>query len=366
MASDDDDDDEDAEFPRKNIDFIELSSDENEAESAPRSHGNMPVRIGRKPHKKKEFGINTDASTDVSTSATTMPTDAAKGSRWSATDASHKGKGIAKEVEITGMSKKYKGMWQDSESGGDDKIKTEFMSSDDEAATREQVGIDTASVKVEQSPERERKPKLPSNAMPSFQTEEERQEWERIQFNLLAIKDELGTVEATMAEDGDTNMSDVVEMGSKASVRDGHTYLFQLPPTMPELLEPGQSKPKPKPEASEAQPPPLQAAANGEAAIKMEEEFSDPRANKGTGPRFASGRVGKLRVHKSGRTTLDWGGISFEVGPGIPASFLQEVVSLEVIPADKRVVPEDAGEALSFGRIKEKFVVTPNWEQLLG
>ncbi|KAF1968195.1 hypothetical protein BU23DRAFT_558734 [Bimuria novae-zelandiae CBS 107.79] len=358
-----DDEDQDAEFPRKNIDFIELSSDENEPEPAPRVQAHLPIRIGRKPHKTKEFGINTDASIDASM----PPADATSGS---AAETSHKGKGKAKDLEITGERKSYVGMWQDSDSGGDANVKAEPISSDDESAQREQVGISDAPVKVEQSPERERKPKVLSKTIPNFQTEEERQEWERIQYNLVGMRTELGppeeVVEAVDAS-GDVSMIDAVANASKPSARDDHTYLFQLPPIMPELLEPGQAKIKKEP--SDTQPEPAGAAAppaaNGQPVIKKEDEFSDPRGNTGTGARFASGRVGKLRVHKSGRTTLDWGGTSYEVGPGNPSSFLQEVVSLETIPENKRVVPEDAGEALSFGRIKEKFVVTPNFSQLL-
>jgi DNA-directed RNA polymerase III subunit RPC4 len=29
-------------------------------------------------------------------------------------------------------------------------------------------------------------------------------------------------------------------------------------------------------------------------------------------------------------------------------------------------VPEDAGEAVSFGRVKGKFVVVPDWNHMLG
>jgi DNA-directed RNA polymerase III subunit RPC4 len=100
--------------------------------------------------------------------------------------------------------------------------------------------------------------------------------------------------------------------------------------------------------------------------VKVEEGFSDTAAKPVQGPRFASGFVGKLRVRQSGRTTLDWGGTSYELAPGNKASFLQEVVSIHVVPEKDRVVPEDAGEAVSFGRVKGKFVVTPDWSEMLG
>ncbi|KAL5381708.1 hypothetical protein PMIN02_010184 [Paraphaeosphaeria minitans] len=359
-----DDDEQDAEFPRKNIDFIELSSDEGEAEPAPRSYGYLPIRIGRKPHKEKLFGINTDASTEAN-----APQNAE--ALGPSTETSHKGKGKAKEVEVTGESKSYKGMWQDSDGTDSEvKVKPEPISSDDEGAAREQVGI-AAPIKNEHSPERERKPKAPSNtAVPSFQTDEERQEWERIQYNLIGMRKELGPGDDAMQPDvsGDVAMIDAAANASKPSVRDDHTYLFQLPPIMPELLLTGSNskvKQEPPPDAAPA-PTTIKKEPTSAAAAAASEDFSDPRASSNTGARFTSGRVGKLRVHASGRTTLDWGGTSYEIGPGNPSSFLQEVVSLEVVPEERRVVPEDAGEAYSYGRIKEKFVVVPNFGALLG
>lgn len=73
-----------------------------------------------------------------------------------------------------------------------------------------------------------------------------------------------------------------------------------------------------------------------------------------------------MRVHESGRTTLDWGGTSYELTPGNKASFLQEVASLNMRPENERAAPEDAGEAISLGRVKGKFVVVPNWGEMLG
>lgn len=75
--------------------------------------------------------------------------------------------------------------------------------------------------------------------------------------------------------------------------------------------------------------------------------------------------MGKLRVHKSGRTTLDWGGTSFELTPGNRSNFLQEVASVEIRPENQRAAPEDAGDAISLGRVKGKFVVVPNWAKML-
>ena len=80
---------------------------------------------------------------------------------------------------------------------------------------------------------------------------------------------------------------------------------------------------------------------------------------------LASGKVGKLRVHKSGRTTLDWGGTSLELHAGMEASFLQDIVIAKTYPPEERV-GRDAGQAMSFGRVFGKFVVTPDFEEIVG
>jgi len=41
---------------------------------------------------------------------------------------------------------------------------------------------------------------------------------------------------------------------------------------------------------------------------------------------FGIGKVIAMRVHESGKVTLEWGGLNFIVNKGIDVSFLQEVV----------------------------------------
>ena len=216
------------------------------------------------------------------------------------------------------------------------------------------------------SPTTERKVKSLSKSMtePVLQTDEDRAEWARFLENRKHIRAELGPDE-TPATDaaGDTAMAEGVAPAPKISVRDNNVYLFQIPPLMPELLEPGVKKEVSDMAEASASAQPIKKEA---VKVKVEEGFSDPAAKPAQGPRFASGLVGKLRVRQSGRTTLDWGGTSYELAPGNKASFLQEVVSIHVVPEKDRVVPEDAGEAVSFGRVKGKFVVTPDWGEMLG
>jgi DNA-directed RNA polymerase III subunit RPC4 len=129
---------------------------------------------------------------------------------------------------------------------------------------------------------------------------------------------------------------------------------------MPEVHLPSLKEGPAEAEEHSAPAPP----AKPEVKIKVEEGFAE--APTGVASAFASGCVGRMRVRQSGRTTMDWGGTSYELNPGNKVSFLQEVCKMSVTPEQDRVMPEDAGEATSFGRVKGKFVVVPDWSLMLG
>jgi DNA-directed RNA polymerase III subunit RPC4 len=370
----------DKEFPRRDIDLIEISDDENESKdnvvsTQRHSRATLPVRIGRKEHQERAFGINTDASTE--SSAKTVAQAEATGQGSASESTVRKGKGKARDMEITGERKPFRGVWQDGDDA-DVAIKAEVISDDENMGDAEQVGIaDSLTRPAEKleppSPgaERKPKPKIKSIAEPVLQTEEDRAEWARFQTNLQHIRAELGPDESSTADgSGDVQMAESGNNVKKPTVRDNNVYLFQIPPLMPELLTDSIKKEPSDEQSSLAAPTPVPGpvqAANPGPKVKLEEGgFSDPSAKTSDGPRFASGMVGKLRVRQSGRTTLDWGGTSYELTPGNRASFLQEVVSVRIDAEKDRVVPEDAGDAISFGRVKGKFVVVPDWTSMLG
>ncbi|KAF9700508.1 hypothetical protein EKO04_002071 [Ascochyta lentis] len=368
-------DEEDQEFPRRDIDLIEISDDDDGADVNERpSRSALPIRITRKEHQEKALALNTDASAETAPKDTAEATGTTgrKSAGERSGQSSRKGKGKASDVEITGVRKPFKGVWQDTDDS-DVQVKTEEPSDDEQMPDAEQVGMHTDQTEPSQkeeplSPTTERKVKGRSRSIaePVLQTDEDRAEWARYLENRKHIRAELGPDETPSVDaTGDTAMAEGAAPAPKPSVRDNNVYLFQIPPLMPELLEPGVKKEaaaSDQPDPSAPTPPIKKEAPK----IKVEENFSDPAARPVQGPRFASGMVGKLRVRQSGRTTLDWGGTSYELAPGNKASFLQEVISIHVVPEKDRVVPEDAGEAVSFGRVKGKFVVTPDWAEMLG
>lgn len=366
-----DEDEEIAEFPRKNIDAIYISSDENEAAASTRAQrSTLPVRIGRKEHQERTIGINTDSSAEAAAKAT----DNAEGAKSNASTirkySTNKGKGKGPMVDVVPGKKPFKGVWDDPEELASP-VKTEQNSEDEAMVDAEPLGIlqeptqaATRLADISEETGRISKSRIKGVAEPVLQTDEDRAEWERFQKNLSHIRAELGPDDSAPQDNsGDVNMEGVNGNAKKQSVRDNNVYLFQIPPLMPELLPPGIKK-----EPSEDEPVRSTSAptAKGEVKVKVEEEFSDPSAKGPDAPRFASGLVGKVRVRQSGRTTLDWGGTSYELTPGNRASFLQEVVSIQVVPENRRNVPEKAGEATSLGRVKGKFVVVPDWNQMLG
>ncbi|KAI4617591.1 uncharacterized protein J4E87_008227 [Alternaria ethzedia] len=371
------DEEDEADVPRKDIDLIEISSDEDESKpkSAPTLRGArtaLPVRIGRKEHQERTFGINTEASSETAAKILEQAEASGQSLKDAASEqTSRKPKSKPKDMEITGSRKQFKGVWHDSEDS-DVVVKTEPTSEDENMVNAEQVGqsedpAQPAEKQEPQSPDAERKPKLRKKpiAEPILQTDEDRAEWARFQSNLRHIRAELGPEEVPQVDgSGDVPMADAASTEKKPTVRDNNVYLFQIPPLMPAVEPPSIKK-----ETSDPQPaqPPVQPSVKPDPKIKLEEgSFSDPSARSKEGVRFGSGLVGKLRVHESGRTTLDWGGTSYELTPGQKASFLQEVASLSIRPESERTAPEDGGDATSLGRVKGKFVVVPNWGEMLG
>jgi DNA-directed RNA polymerase III subunit RPC4 len=176
-------------------------------------------------------------------------------------------------------------------------------------------------------------------AQPALQTEDDKAEYARFMSFQDAVRKELGP-----------------EGEAAGEPRDESSYLFHLPSIMPNARFP-EIKAEPEP----APPPPAPLKPGQKAPVKAPE----PPKIKTKSMRIARGAVGKLRVHESGRTTIRWAGETFEVVPGNPAGFVQEVVDIEQIDEDMRVVPNEGGDGTSFGRIKGKFVAQPSWKAML-
>ncbi|KAF9794921.1 hypothetical protein SFRURICE_005156 [Spodoptera frugiperda] len=70
------------------------------------------------------------------------------------------------------------------------------------------------------------------------------------------------------------------------------------------------------------------------------------------------GRIGKLRVHRSGRVSLALGDTMFEVCLGTKAAFHQEVVSMATDETSR------SANLVSLGSLQHKLNLVPNWETM--
>ena len=153
----------------------------------------------------------------------------------------------------------------------------------------------------------------------------------------------------------------------------GQLFLMQFPPMTPNLAIPSASTTQPS-----TAPEPTQSTRQTEPEVKPEgddvqvihETTSEiPKVvTAATDWALPAGRVGKLNVHKSGRVTLDWGGISFDLDRATTVDFAQEALIVSSAPEpEDGAPPRDDGEnrVWSMGQLCGKFTVMPNWDDML-
>ncbi|KAK3680254.1 hypothetical protein LTR78_000632 [Recurvomyces mirabilis] len=406
VSSDEDED------PKMNVDqlgVVDLTLGEDD------NNGFQPVRIKREEHKIRTLGLNADGATAEAIVSNDAPTTASI-TATSSTAKTAKLKG--KDVEITGASDPFHGTYSSSDEQ-DPPIKIE--TTDDGP----QHVIAPPTQDALPSPESRRKGKERHKVRalsgshaperPVYQTKDELEEWERGQEELRVLYEELG-IQATRAPpasaaDGD---GDGMALDGTADVQTetqdkkaDKVYLFQFPPVLPDLTA---ISVKPDPDAPPANASEDRVAEeNGGEAMDIDtappatttntytntdaEATSStrsgaaeaaPKKPDGPGtrpPLLPTGAVGKLRIHRSGKTTLDWGGTKLTLGMGTTAGFLQDVMvcSLpdrkvdlggggdEGVSVDREGESEkERGWAVGMGQVKGKFVVVPDWRDVLG
>jgi DNA-directed RNA polymerase III subunit RPC4 len=379
-------DEDETEGRKKNIDDLQRVVDLTIEDDQQDDNVFAPVRLKREPHKDRTVAFNAETrpATGQSTSKDASATQGTSDRR--------KGKQRASDVVITQVRSKRPTAYSSSDDDGDEvPIKTETL---DEEASARPVTPPTAPMTTEQppasppsSPESRRKAKeqikssdenpdeeddddeYPLPEMPKFQTQAEADEWRRHHADLDIIRKELGRqVLSAVGEDGSAAPTDTAahQRAKKAEeIRSEHVYLFQFPPALPDLVP---VRVKPDPDAVEVNSDEMQIdPPSQQPAIKKEEGYSN--ATKSLKPSLPSGSVGKLRIHKSGKAVLDWGGTSLVLSAGTDPSFLQNIL-IATVPEtkpDADAPAEDQEEAIgmSMGQVRGKFVVTPNWDEIL-
>lgn len=403
--------------PKEDIENIInlISSDEEEQEGegvkaklrSYQATGLLPIRIRRREHVDRTMGINTDASSaGASKLGQSLGEQGQANSIETAQSKPRKGRNRHGEVEYLGDTRRFKGAWHDQDDEADDNVKEEPDEEDIDMAAVPPFVVPTA-VMTEaaappgptlkeplSSPESKREAKAAINSRPNRknflveQTQEDRQENARHAQYLATLVNELGTME--MNGLADQTADDDAAAAERVDKRTDRVYLFQLPPIVPDLTladppikaDPDRSppantdehrttltqpsnlaSPTPAPSTDPIKPVKLESGSNG--------RDSEEKAKGLATPTLTSGLAGKLRVHRSGRVTLDWGGTRMELKMGIDAKFLQSVACVDLLPEEERRASQAegsriGGEVAGLGQVMGKFVVCPDWGEILG
>ncbi|KAI9801573.1 MAG: hypothetical protein M1825_003252 [Sarcosagium campestre] len=371
------------EGPRVDIEKINLISDEEDIDFDEQeklafkpSWSLKPVRLDRTEHVARSVGVATDKTLltpaelrrkaredegDPDEDGLFVPQDSDLEQRR------RKGKERERDVEFVRNERKWKGVYPEEELDGI-QVKSE---PGDDSNTDPVVPAPSTTSNMRQSEaqtEQKAKPRRPSSVpvKPTFQTTEDREEWERREEDKAWLLQEL-TNPLNLATEGEQASN---ESQQKTDRRYGEVYVVQFPPTMPNLVP---KDPPPaihnfsdlQPQGSDAvpirvpssTPAPTIGPPNSDAAGRPP---SPPGYIESSTCKFPTGKVGKLRVRASGKVELDWGGVPFVLERGVHRSFLQDVVL-----ADMPQRPDERGHAVQIASVRANLVVSPDWDKLL-
>ncbi|KAM0435173.1 hypothetical protein ACHAPT_003263 [Fusarium lateritium] len=300
----------------------------------------LPMGIYRREHKEEGVVVATTAELEAAENAQNVP--AATGEEES--------------------------LWVDGDAGEAqaDQAEEGDWTTDSKPTIKKEPAEDSIDMDINIKPAEEKKPA--AEAAPSKPKKPTAQELEDkfVELDLALLRSELGSLEVTEGDDGKPVPSN----------KDGRLYLFRFPPIMPPLKEVAQPKPvsKVKPEPNEAnvlESTPAAADANP-VDLTLEDLVSsglnngadDPENKKGFMPSLMTqgGMIGQLKVHKSGRTTMDWGGLLLDMGSSPDPGFLTTAVIVEENDEKPRT-GIIGGESFGMGKIMGRFGLAPFWDE---
>ncbi|EFR04801.1 hypothetical protein MGYG_07808 [Nannizzia gypsea CBS 118893] len=347
------------------------------------NRGLRPVRVERHEHVERSIGLPTEASTSVSKSA----------------ELRKKAKEKAGAADDSLFVEDDQSDDSDAEGGDDEVVMRDIKESDPTKdgpqikaePTDDDAIIDDSippAASEEVVPKPRIKPKKAKDPRKKLQTEEERQEYDRYEEDIDYLRSTLGTLPTTAGNAPDTSVTAEVEKKDEADAetdakpttdeRQGQLFLLQFPPMTPNLVPPTREKESAAGQGEEAVAESAAApapAAQGSVAIKEEEGAANPASTASTAPPLVTatnstlprGRVGKLNIHRSGKATIDWGGVNFELTKGSTVGFIQDAVIL----SDNMAGSADGGASTrdkklwAMSQVTGKFVVTPDWDKIL-
>ncbi|KAI9840319.1 MAG: hypothetical protein M1837_001766 [Sclerophora amabilis] len=277
-------DEDDGQGPRKDIESINLVSDEDDdkmgVDGGPAfmklKSGLKPVRLDRREHVERSVGVNTDATT--STSANLRKRAKEKGDSDSLfipqevdlEGLTRRGLHRSRDVEFLRKERRWKGVYENEDetvevktepSGESDQVvlhdipassairtaqETHPIQDDLETPEEPRPSPRSAEQPTENTKLKETRKRKPSfrDVKPILQTEEDRQEWERHEQDVLFLTEELSlkqpsavdpAMQSAVDDNGDTSMSGVPKLRPVQDPRYGRLFLFQFPPIIPNI-----------------------------------------------------------------------------------------------------------------------------------
>lgn len=384
---------------RVSIDNIALDDDEEEdlAEDAkgkgkvaarPRNRGLRPIRVERHEHEERVISVSTEASSS-----------AAAELRRQAQEKEEKEGRADNELFVPEAGEEEEKPRIKEEPTEEDISMADVPPADDAG---DLGGLPAPPTKVREQTKVEKKvqeqkeqPKV-EDPRSRLRTKEEIEEYDRsvqdreAMKNLLAVEEShhADEVRQTAGEedeekkDPEAAAAKEEEEASKDKLA-GQLFLIQFPPLTPNLAVPG-TVTTTADDASGGQAATTQFNARPDMPRVKQEEATEgkeedvvmvdgtglppPKLMTATqGAQIPAGRVGRLHVHASGRVTMDWGGISFELNRGTDVDFLQEavVVSPSSTAEDGEGQNRDDRRIWAMGQLSGKFVAQPDWSKLL-
>lgn len=346
-----------------------------------RDRGLRPIRVERHEHEDRVVSVNMDGS--ASTSADL---------RRQAQEKAGDDNALFVEEEVTPQPTDTEPHIKKEPTDGDE-IMTDAIPRAEEAGETSFISDDgflpTQKVKVRRKVSIKDKEKEKETAPAAkdprslLRTKEEIEEFERHENDLKAMIDLLAVEEKPSVLEPAVEAGEAGEAGAEAAEKElsteeqlakdkhaGQLFLLQFPPMTPNLIAEGaDGADGGEPSAETDHPDGTGIEGNGAEVEEIEAKTVSREPAKvvtAANQNLRAGRVGKLNLHASGRVTLDWGGISFELDRATEVDFLQE--ALIVSNASTATgEDEDAEEkrVWAMGQLSGKFVVTPNWEAIL-
>ncbi|KAE8146349.1 RNA polymerase III RPC4-domain-containing protein [Aspergillus avenaceus] len=403
---------------RVSIDHINLDSDEETEQVVEKKKGKIamrnadsgekglrPIRVERHEHEERVISVNMESSS--SKSAELRQQAQAKAGEDEALFVPDDDGTPTTETEPRVKE----------EPKDDDRVMTDVAPHADEGVTTDDGFLPEQKVKVRRKLG-SREPPAVKDPKSLLRTKEDVEEYERHEQDLAMVKDLFAKEEKPAAEEPkepqpeQTEQSEQPEQSEKSPEKEtenaeaadtetaaddkekeadgdeddsanhklsGQLFLMQFPPMTPNLLPRNDDNPDAASTETPGQNASEGTATNGDnqlEPVKQEDGVEVIDEVDGSVPTESSkvvtatdwqlraGRVGKLNVHASGRVTMDWGGISFELDRATAVDFLQEALIVSG-PNPEEQTPEEDNRVWAMGQLSGKFTVTPDWEKML-